>query len=415
MEWRRVAFFFVFSSFLSHFHPSIASTNSTKEDLNVYIVLVKDAKEHNSLLSTVIPNHSSRFIYSYNRVVNGFAARLTQQEVEALSKQDWFVDAIPSGQYKLLTTHSQTFLGLRNSKVNPHGMWATTNMGEGIIIGVLDTGISPGHPSFRDEGLPPPPSKWKGHCDFNASVCNNKLIGAISVLNARGEEGHHPPVDMEGHGTHVASTAAGAFVHNAGVFGSAVGVASGTAPRAHLAFYKVCDSITMDCHGADILKAIETAVDDGVDVISLSFGLGDPTLGQENNLAKNAISIGTFYAILRGVFVSCAAGNAGQTFGTVDNDIPWVLTVGASSMDRRIAVTVKLGNGLEIDAETPMQPKNWKNKLLPLVLTNSTEDLYDKNKIKGAVVVCRTLYVEPLKLEEALRSAGAAGVIFLGS
>lgn len=424
MERWMVGLFFVFS-FLGHFHASIASINGTKEDLNVYIILVNDTKargicehqypeiRHNSLLSTVILNDTSRFVYSYYRVVNGFAARLTQLEVDALSKQDWFVDAVPSRQYNLLTTHSQTFLGFHNPTVDPHDMWATTNMGEGIIIGVLDSGISPGHPSFRDEGLPPPPAKWKGHCDFNASVCNNKLIGARRILKAKGEEGHHPPVDMEGHGTHVASIAAGAFVQNAGVFGSAVGVASGTAPRAHLAFYQVCDFTTMDCHGADILKAIETAVEDGVDVISLSFGLADTLPGPDNDLSKNAISIGSFYAIMHGVFVTCAAGNGGQIFGTVDNDIPWVLTVGASSTDRRIAVTVKLGNGLELNAETPMQPASWKNKMLPLVSTSSIEDLTDKNKIKGAIVVC-SMYLEPLQLEEALRSAGAAGVIFRG-
>ena len=79
-----------------------------------------------------------------------------------------------------------------------------------MIVGVLDTGITPGYPSFDEEGVPPPPAKWKGKCELNGIACNNKLIGARNfVSDVPGQ-----PLDVDGHGTHTASTAAGNFVQD---------------------------------------------------------------------------------------------------------------------------------------------------------------------------------------------------------
>jgi len=92
---------------------------------------------------------------------------------------------------------------------------SASGFGDGVIIGVLDTGIFPYHPSYSGDGMPPPPAKWKGRCDFNGSACNNKLIGARSF------ESDPSPLDNNGHGTHTSSTAAGAVVHGAQVLGRA--------------------------------------------------------------------------------------------------------------------------------------------------------------------------------------------------
>ncbi|KAM1339071.1 hypothetical protein ACFX13_038706 [Malus domestica] len=59
---------------------------------------------------------------------------------------------------------------------------------DGVIIELLDTGIGLKHPSFSDEGVSTPPAKWKGKCDFNGTVCNNKLIGAQNFVGV--EEGN---------------------------------------------------------------------------------------------------------------------------------------------------------------------------------------------------------------------------------
>lgn len=87
------------------------------------------------------------------------------------------------------------------------GFWKDSNYGKGLIIGVLDSEIIPNHPSFSDEGMPPPPAKRKGKCEFNFTACNNKLIGARKF-----SIGNETPLDESGHGTHTASTTAGNFV-----------------------------------------------------------------------------------------------------------------------------------------------------------------------------------------------------------
>lgn len=101
-------------------------------------------------------------IYSYHHVVHGFAARLSKEDFKEMEKMEGFVSARPARVYNLHTTHSPSFLGLHQNL----GVWLGSNYGEGVIIGVLDSGITPNYPSFNDEGMPPPPAKWKGQCQF---------------------------------------------------------------------------------------------------------------------------------------------------------------------------------------------------------------------------------------------------------
>ncbi|GJS59811.1 subtilisin-like protease SBT1.2 [Tanacetum coccineum] len=200
-------------------------------------------------------------------------------------------------------------------------LWKDSNYAKGTIIGVLDTGITPGHLSFHDKGMPPPPSRWNGKCEVVA--CNNKLIGIRNFV--RGSSA----VDQQGHGTHTSSTAAGNFVDS--------------------------------CPESKIIAGMDAAIEDGVDVISLSLG------GQSAPFYQDPIAIGTFAAIQKGIFVTCSAGNSGPSKSTLSNEAPWILTVGASTMDRKIRTTVYLGNNKLLDGESLYQPKNFHQKLMPLV------------------------------------------------
>ncbi|WOL10584.1 subtilisin-like protease SBT1.8 [Canna indica] len=121
----------------------------------------------------------SRLIYSYHSVMTGFSAVLTEAEVKHLSEFDWFLHAYPSPIYHTMTTHTPRFLHLRS---HTQSVWNSTNMGAGVIIGVLDTGVTPRHPSFDDRDMSPPPTKWKGRCNLKG-YCNKKLIGARSFIN----------------------------------------------------------------------------------------------------------------------------------------------------------------------------------------------------------------------------------------
>ncbi|KAI9076649.1 hypothetical protein K1719_041098 [Acacia pycnantha] len=379
-------------------------TNSAQSSPQTYIVHVERPQGrilaqsedlqswHRSFLPPTIissDEEQPRLLYSYRNVMSGFAARLTQDQLRAMQQKNGFVSAHPERILHRQTTHTPKFLGLMQNR----GFWKESNFGRGIIIGMIDSGAVINHPSFRDAGIPPPPPKWKGKCEVNvSSACNNKIIGARSFNSAAKARGQKidSPFDDDGHGTHTASTAAGALVDNAQVLGNAKGTASGIAPYAHLAIYKVC--VFDDCPESDILAGLEAAVEDGVDVISMSVGSDNVS-----PFFNDSISIGSFAAIQKGIFVSNSAGNTGPASGSVLNGAPWLLTVGASTIDRTILAAAKLGNGKEFNGESVFQPHDFPTSLLPLVYAGKkgqkdsnfcANGSLSGNDYRGKVVLC---------------------------
>lgn len=145
--------------------------------------------------------------------------------------------------------------------------------------------------------------------------------------------------DNVGHGTHTLSIAGGNFVSGANVLGMGNGTIKGGSPRARVASYKVCwPEENGECLDPNTLAAFEAAIDDGVDVISISVG------GEPKEFFSDALSVGAFHAVERGIVVVCSAGNIGPTPGTVSNVSPWIITVGASSINRDFTNFVVLGN-----------------------------------------------------------------------
>jgi hypothetical protein len=338
-----------------HANPNSANVRKYQDFLN---------RSHNDALKAAGASGTSK-IYDYTFSFNGFAAQLTPKQAARLAQQPNVVSVSADELRQPMTDNTPTDLGL----TGPNGLWASGGgtVGENVIIGVIDTGIWPEHPSFSDEvdlGHDPgktdrnlaygaPPSYWHGKCEagelFSVDDCNNKLIGArwfSRGLNLAGgvHEGEYAsPRDHDGHGTHTASTAGG----NAGVdpmiFGRDLGVdtISGMAPRARIAAYKGCFGAA-GCALSDLVASIDTAVSDGVDVINYSIGSDAPSA-----LAADADAVAFLFAAQAGVFVATSAGNAGQGAATVGSpaDAPWVTAVGASTHSRRFDNTVTLGDG----------------------------------------------------------------------
>ncbi|KAH6837793.1 Subtilisin-like serine endopeptidase family protein [Perilla frutescens var. hirtella] len=341
-------------------------------------------KAHHDILSETVGDElvarKSR-IYSYKRSFNGFAARLLPHEAKLLSQKEGVLSVFPNKVQKLMTTRSWDFLGM--TKKVKRNIRLETNM----IVAVLDTGIWVDSPSFNDKGIGPPPHKWKGTCakGGNFTGCNNKVIGAQYFdLGRSAPEGS--PVDDEGHGTHTASTAGGVSVEGASLYGIAKGTARGAVPSARIASYKVCWGGN-GCQDMDLLAAFDAAIADGVDVISLSIG------GAGRSFSEDPIAIGAFHGLKKGVLTVCAAGNEGPYPATVQNVAPWIITVAATTIDRKFQ-----NSGVAINTYVP------KKKFYPLTngeqAKNTSKDAYgdaseceygtlNKNKVKGKIVYCQ--------------------------
>ncbi|CAN1276660.1 Subtilisin-like protease SBT4.8 [Linum perenne] len=275
------------------------------------------ARRHHVLLSSLLGDEELARevkLTSYGKSFDGFAAKLLPNEAHKLRGMTLDVN--------------------RNIPVETD-----------IIVGMLDTGIYMDAPAFNDDGFGPPPKKWKGSCQPGANFtgCNKKVIGARAYdANSKGPPQPRPPLtplDMEGHGTHTASTVAGVPVRGASLYGIGEGTARGGVPSARLAIYKVC-AIGGQCYDSDILSGFDDAVKDGVDIISISIGRGT------DDYFQDSIAIGSFHAIEHDILTCAAAGNDGKLIGSVSNVAPWMLTVGATGSAKQYKTMVGLGNGL---------------------------------------------------------------------
>ncbi|CAA2993220.1 CO(2)-response secreted protease-like [Olea europaea subsp. europaea] len=220
-----------------------------------------------------------------------------------------------------------------------------------------------------------------------------KLIGArFYNKNRKGS-----PRDNIGHGTHVASTAAGAPVDNASYYGLALGIARGGLPSARIASYQAC--LTDGCSGSVILKAIDDAIKDGVDIISISIGISSI---MQSDFLNDPIAIGAFHAEQRGIMVVCSAGNDGPDPYSVVNTAPWIFTVSASTIDRNFQTTVVLGNNQSYEGTAINFSPLTHGKAYPLAFgekvaasftpafdaRNCIPGSIDPKKAAGKIIVC---------------------------
>ncbi len=402
--------------------------------------------KHDALLASV---GGAKRLYDYRWTFNGFSAKLTGAQVATLSKTPGVVNVTRLEQVKADTSSTPSFLGLDSSAQG--GLWTKAGgslKGEGVIIGIIDSGIWPESLSFTDrvdaKGNPVAQGflsyqqipGWHGKCTpgegFNASMCNQKLIGAQYFNEAWGGNAGIPaeefasPRDFGGHGTHTASTAGGnanvATTQDAAPFGSV----SGIAPRARIAAYKALWETPGGGSGynADLVAAIDQAVADGVDVINYSVS------GTSTNFA-DPVEIAFLFAADAGIFVATSAGNSGPTASTVAHPSPWTTTVAAGTHNRNGEGSVTLGNGTTYTGAsfaTPVGPAPFVDSTTvgvsgadptQLSLCYSAAEagsaVLDPDKVKGKIVLCDRGGNARTDKSLAVKEAGGLGMVLVNT
>jgi len=345
-----------------------ARFDKNSPSVKVWVAEIED--EQQRVLGKAGPG--AQKIYSYRYGLNGFAARMSVAQAQKLEHDPDVLNVWEDEIRPMATNYSPVFLGLFDSG---DGLRRTEGLdGDGIVIGIIDSGIAPEHPAFRatreadmphlcrgswaettllgkwlcrswkklpDVEVFGEPEDWNGACiageRFETTDCNNKLIGARWFVDGALETGPidddeiHSPRDADGHGTHTATTAAGNRT-SASIFGTLIGDVEGVAPKARIAAYKACwlrpGDTRASCNTSDLARAIDAAVADGVDVINYSVGSSLHRVTAPDDVALMA-------ATKAGVLTVVAAGNEGPNLRTIGSPAgaPWVITAAASSRD----------------------------------------------------------------------------------
>ena len=371
----------------------------------------------------------AQVVNTYDFALAGFSALLTAAEAEKLRTQKGVIAVVRDELRQLHTDRSPDFLGLTDAG----GAYDSGYDGEGVVVGIIDTGIWPEHPSFADDGsFPDPPvtiddvdvnpdpdeEEILEGCDFGNTAhnpddlpfeCNDKLIGARdmrTLYNAFiGPELYDSARDFDGHGSHTAGTAAGNSGVDAQIFGIDRGTISGLAPRAHVVAYKGCGDL--GCFGGDLADAIDQAVADGVDVINYSIGSLTPGLDGVDGIAF-------LFAADAGVFVATSNGNSGPQPSTTGSpaSVPWITSVGASHHDRMFQGSVVLGNGDEYFGASVTHGVDTAELVDAARLGNEVcdPDVRFRPRPQGKIVLCKGAVLRAAK-SRAVMEQGGVGVI----
>ncbi len=360
-----------------------------------------DSKHQSFIASEAKSIPQARVTQDFTVILNALAVTLPADQLSTLESLPDVDSVLPDELLNPETDNSPQFIG---APTIWNQLGGQESSGEGVIVGVIDTGIWPEHPSFSD---PDPsgkaytpalaaPSGIPRACDFSsgtqpgaAFTCNNKLIGAYNKMATyRSLQTLLPSEftsarDDDGHGTHTSSTSAGNAGVVASIFGVSRGTISGIAPRAHVIMYKVCGPA--GCYSSDSAAAIQQAILDGVNVINFSISGGA-------NPYSDAVELAFLDAYSAGMFVAASAGNSGPSVNTTDHRGPWVTTVAASTQNRSFEDTITLtadgGASLVLPGTSITMGVGPAPVVVPATDTQCSNP-FAAGSVAGQVVVCQ--------------------------
>jgi len=395
---------------------------------------IKVMQESARLLNrNLIPHH----VYRYG--ANGFAVELTAAEAEKLANSPGISGVRPDWRAQLLTDVGPQWIGA-SSLWNGSIEGVSNTRGEGVVVGIIDSGINPDHPAFAAKGsdgvtINNSRGKFYGLCANNGK-CNSKLIGMYDFTN-EGTAG----IDSVGHGSHVAGIAAGNVESNV-LTGNTLSLprdVSGVAPRANIISYKACgfdeDQSGGGCDGSDLVAAIDQAIADGVDVINYSIG----STYQSNPFEELSLTFPSdtksfFNARAAGIVVTASAGNEGPGPGTISSpaNAPWIIAVASASHSRAFINSITDFSGGSTSLANisgqgftagygPQKIVNANDYGFPLCAKGEdldfpptgTSNPWPEGTFNGEIVLCERGVVARVTKGFNLKEAGAGGMILI--
>ena len=312
-----------------------------------YLQFLDERYDHFRGTATLELGRQLNTIHRYRNVLNGIATELDSKEAQAIRELQG-VEAVWLDEIHKVTTDSgPNWIGADDIYIGNNGFSPTG--GEGVVVGIIDSGVNWDHSSFFDlgEGVPPGQGDWDhvnpyggqlGLCSDDEVKCNDKLVGVYDFVEDNPStdvvEENNNGFDNTGHGSHVASTAAG-NPRTVSASGRLLNLA-GVAPNANIISYRVCylgdpdDPDDGGCLGSAILSAIDQAITDQVDVVNYSAGSNatDPW--------RSSVAIAYLNVRAAGIFVATSSGNDGPNASSMGSpgNAPWTTAVGAATHDR---------------------------------------------------------------------------------
>ncbi|TQV88859.1 S8 family serine peptidase [Aliikangiella coralliicola] len=426
-----------------------------KPEVKAYVSYLK--AQQNQVFSKIkskIGNVEKLRTYQYS--LNAMKLKLTHQQAIDIAKMNEVEFVERSQPFMYDTDTGPTHIGA--PEVWNGNATGTGTSGEGIIIGILDTGVNTDNIAFADVGgdgydhtNPNGAGNYFGDCAGSfPELCNDKLIGVHSypiitdVYQDAAVFGANPPAangeDYNGHGSHTASTAGGNVLNDVPMLDRVSGVEesdgvnstgfefpqmSGVAPHANIISYQVCrpgnrgDTYT-SCNWNFVSNdAVEDAITEGVDVINYSIG-GGGAWGSSTELAFLS-------AQQAGIFVAVSAGNSGPNPETTSKGAPWYTTVAASTHGRTVQFPKTIGDFT--GGDTTLDPLDGSSATpgitAPIVYAGDFDNPNDgpdddsaqclapfpANTFSGQIVVCDRGAIARVAKAENVAAGGAGGYV----
>ena len=373
---------------------------------------------------------------SVQTVLNAVFIRATPEQAARLRNISGIARVTRSRRFRRLTNAANAIIRAPEARA---ALGGDGQAGAGFRIGVVDSGLDETHPALQDDSLVIPEGFPRGR-PSEIPYTNNKIIAARSYVPLLGSDDpvfsrpdDKTPRDRIGHGTAVAVAAAGRSVD------SPAGRLVGVAPKAFLGNYKIFGSPDINEFASDaaIIAAFDDAVNDGMDILTVSFGSvaqfpwdaqGDACFADNGVLCDPVAQAAQNAIEAFNVVIAAAAGNNGasgeQQFPAQSSihtpaTAPGVIAVGATLNSRQLVQSVRFG-GSTVNALSGTGPELTAELAAPAIDAGQRGDAtacspFADNAFAGAIAVVERGDCHPEFKASFVANAGAVGMALINT